>query len=70
MKGLVLQKLLAELCGMNRAAQGRSGEQQCAVLGGVSRDQVLHQDSAEENKSRFFTESVRHEALGLPSQTD
>lgn len=55
---------------MNRAAQGRRGEQQYAVLGGVSREQVLYKGSAEENKSRFFTEAVRHVDLGLPSQTD
>lgn len=55
---------------MNRAAQGWNGEQQYAVVRGVSRDQILHKGSAEENKSRFFTEAVRHVDLGLlPSLT-
>lgn len=70
MKGLVLQQLLAELREMNRTAQGRSGEQQYAVLGGKSSHQDLHKGSAEENTTRFFTEAVRHVDLGLlPSLT-
>lgn len=66
MKGLVLQELLAQLWDeVSVPTQGRSGEQQYAVLGGVSRDQVLCNGSAEENESRFFTEAVRHVDLGL-----
>lgn len=65
-EGISLAKLLAQLWDeVSVPTQGRSGEQQYAGLGGVSRDQVLRKGSGEENESRFFTKAVR---LGSASQ--